>query len=174
MSMTLIEHIEVGSGGTSEIVLDDIPDTFTDLLIVGSFRTSGSNDFARIKFNDSTSDFTHRVLAGAGSGSGTSFANDPNTYLTTAVPSSFTASTFSNISFYIPNYRSSSFKSYSTDGVTENNATLARQVINAGLWSNTAAITKISLYLTSDNYVQYSSATLYGITAGSDGTTTVS
>jgi hypothetical protein len=77
--------------------------------------------------------------------------------------SSFTASTFANNEVTIPNYTSSNFKSYSVDSVTENNATQAYAIFVAGLWSNTAAITSITLGLSSANFVQYSTAYLYGI-----------
>jgi hypothetical protein len=55
-----------------------------------------------------------------------------------------TANTFGNTEFYIPNYTSSNYKSFSVDGVTENNATAAF-ALYAGLWSNTAAITSFRL-----------------------------
>jgi hypothetical protein len=75
-----------------------------------------------------------------------------------------TANTFGNTSIYIPNYRSSAAKSFSVDAVTENNATLAYQNIQAGLWNNSAAITSISIsFLSGGNWAQGSSASLYGI-----------
>ena len=51
--------------------------------------------------------------------------------------------------------------------VSENNATTAYATLNAGLWSNTAAINAIGLTITSgQNFAQYSTATLYGILKG--------
>ena len=41
MSMTVIEHIEVGSGGAAEIEFDAIPADYTDLMILLSSRQSG-------------------------------------------------------------------------------------------------------------------------------------
>ena len=75
----------------------------------------------------------------------------------------YTANTFSNFSTYIPNYAGSNNKSYSVDGVTENNATASYQIMYAGLWSNTAAINQITLVPDTLNFVQYTTATLYGI-----------
>ena len=51
----------------------------------------------------------------------------------------------------------------SADGVMENNATEAYQNLVAGLWSNTSAITSLTLAKSTGNFVQYSSASLYGI-----------
>ena len=49
-----------------------------------------------------------------------------------ATPSDWTASTFSNVEIYIPNYTSSTYKSWSADGVVENNATISAQALIPG------------------------------------------
>jgi hypothetical protein len=85
-----------------------------------------------------------------------------------------TANTFGNSSIYIPNYSGATNKSYSADGVNETNATQAFQELDASLWSNTASITQVTLSVENGNFVQYSSATLYGVKSGQSGTTTVS
>lgn len=173
--MQLIEHYEVPSGGVSSITfmnVGDIPSDYTDLMIVYSLRSSNRADFG-IKFNNSTSNFSNRYLFGTGSSasSSTGYGN----FLGTMTGSGETANTFGSGQLYIPNYRSSFNKSYSIDAVQENNATTSYQSIIAGLWSVTNPITSISLYQQQgDTIVQYSSASLYGILAGSDGTTTVS
>ena len=82
-----------------------------------------------------------------------------------------TANTFNSTTFYIPNYAGSTNKSFSFDQVNENNTTAANQVLGSVLWSNTAAITSISLTSPGYNFVQYSTASLYGITKGSGGAT---
>jgi hypothetical protein len=75
-----------------------------------------------------------------------------------------TSNTFGNGSIYIPNYAGSNNKSVSTDVVVENNATESSQYLLAGLWSDTSAITTIRLYSrNSHNFLQYSTAYLYGI-----------
>ncbi len=71
--------------------------------------------------------------------------------------------TFANGEIYIPNYTASVNKSVSIDSVTENNATSAIAALDAGLWANTAAITSINLNGNNGNFVQYSTAYLYGI-----------
>jgi len=74
----------------------------------------------------------------------------------------YTANTFASAEIYIPNYTSSNYKSLSVDFVGENNATTSYQYFTAGLFSNTSAITSLVIDGT-DNFVQYSTATLYGI-----------
>jgi hypothetical protein len=77
---------------------------------------------------------------------------------------SATASTFGSAQTYIPNYAGSTAKSGSSEGVSENNATTAVATMDAVLWSLTNAITSIKLLpFTGTNFVQYSTATLYGI-----------
>jgi hypothetical protein len=80
-----------------------------------------------------------------------------------AVPSNWTANTFSNGEIYIPNYAGSNYKSWSSDAVTENNATSADMSLVAGLTSITAAITSITIAGAAGNLVQYSTAYLYGV-----------
>jgi hypothetical protein len=84
-------------------------------------------------------------------------------YAGNSVTTGQTSSTFSNDSIYIPNYAGSAYKSYSADGVVENNATGAFATFNAGLWSNTAAITSITLTAGVGSFVQYSNFYLYGV-----------
>ncbi len=170
--MQVIQHQELASSQAA-ITFSSIPTTFTDLVLVCSLRSDSGNADIGIKFNNSTASFSNRYLFGNGSSpaSGTVYGN----YVGEAARSTYTASTFGNFAVYIPNYRSSTAKSYSSDAVSENNATTAIQAITAGLWNVTDAITQIDLYqLNGSNLVQYSSATLYGVLKGSDGVTTVS
>ena len=173
MSMTVIEHIEVGSGGAASIEFTSIPADYTDLCLKLSSQSENLNtsvDIVLIQFNSVASGYSAKALQGLGS-SVNSFDNTDGFILWT--PESGT-SAFANTEVYIPNYAGSENKSYSVDTVSEKNATDARQILVAGLWSNTAAITSIKMTVANYDFSQYSSATLYGITAGSDGTTTVS
>jgi len=173
MSYEVIEHIEVGSGGAASIEFTSIPADYTDLMLVYSLRNTTTTNYQTMSFNGSTSNFTHRELQGEGSGTPSSASRTDSVMRLSVARSDFTSNTFSSTRIYIPNYRSSANKSFSLDAVTENNATLSYQAIIAGLWSQTSAITSITL-TSPANFVEHSSASLFGITAGSDGTTTVS
>jgi hypothetical protein len=75
-----------------------------------------------------------------------------------------TSNTFANLETYVPNYLSSNQKSISLDGVGESNTTSDNWLnFVAGLWNGTSAITSIGLTCDTGNFVQYSTATLYGI-----------
>jgi hypothetical protein len=159
----LIASSTVGSGGVSAITFSSIPSTYTDLCLKVSARADASTVAMIATFNGSTSGYSNKRLYGTGS----SVASD--SYLTTGIicvlcnDSTYTANTFANGEMYIPNYAGSTYKSASLDGVSENNATTAYAMLTAGLWSNTAAITSITLTPTSGNVVQYSTAYLYGV-----------
>jgi len=78
-------------------------------------------------------------------------------------PSDYTSNTFANSENYLPNYAGSNNKSMSVDVVTENNATASFTAFYAQLWTNTAAVNRITLTPNAGNFAQYSTATLYGI-----------
>ena len=158
--MTLIQTVTVPAGGQAAIQFTSIPATYDDLKIVISGRSSSTPaEGMYIAFNGSTSNFTGRYLIGDG-------ANASSGVLARYVGSIFgavgTASTFNNTEIYIPNYRTSANKSFSVDNVAENNATTAYGNLIAGLWSDSSAITSISI--TCAGFLQHSTATLYGIT----------
>jgi hypothetical protein len=160
---TLISSVTVGSGGAANIQLASIPSTYTDLVLVTSLRDNAGSFSANITFNNSTSSYSNRYLRGDGSTTSSS-TGSITTYLQSfSVGSSFTANTFSSNYIYIPNYAGSNNKSVSIDMVTENNSTTSYAQINAGLWSNTSAITEIDITTGDGSFVQYSTAYLYGI-----------
>lgn len=158
----------VGSGGISMVTFNNIPQTYTDLKIVISSRstfTSGMDSLG-IYFNGSQANISNTFVTGNGS----SPASNRSTYRAVgANDSAFaTANTFANTEIYIPNYTSSNFRQMLIDSVTENNATPSNQLLGANLWSQTTAITSLSFdnSTSGQNFVQYSTFSLYGITKG--------
>lgn len=162
-NFVLLDRIELNATAAS-VVFDNIPQSgYTDLKIVLSGRnTSAGDDQVWISFNGSTTGFSNIVLYGNGSGAGQSGAIAR--YVANVTTSGYTANTFSNCEIYIPNYRSSNFKSISADAVNENNATTAFAVLVSTLWSNTAAITSITLTTSSGTAFETNSTfSLYGL-----------
>ena len=167
--MQVIEHIELASAQSS-ITFSSIPQTFTDLYLTLSLR-SGETGVTTATIDLNSTAPTARYLRGNGATASSGTA--PELLFN---GSTTTANTFSNAGVLIPNYTSSNQKSGSVDLVVENNSasTSVYQYIYALLWNVTSAVTSITITDDYNQFVQYSSATLYGITAGSDGTTTVS
>jgi len=175
---TLIQSVTVGSGGAASIEFGSIPQTYTDLVLVGSLRSTstssntGEYDAFGYRFNSSTSGYTTRNLQGNGSVASSS----TQTTMTASVGGTYGrisnaginnslsgTSIFTSINLYIPNYVGSINKSWSLEYVEEGNATTRYSEIIAGLWSNTTAISSIAFALVTGNFAQYSSASLYGI-----------
>jgi hypothetical protein len=161
-----IASVTVGAGGASSIDFTSIPATYTDLCVELSLRdgTSAQSVNGNIIFNSNTSAiYSSRRLYATGSGAGSdSFSgltSMPGIWINSATS---TSNTFANIMIYIPNYAGSTNKSVSIDSVTENNATVAYSGLTAALFASTAAITSFGIS-TGSNFVQYSTATLYGI-----------
>lgn len=168
-----IASATVGAGGASSIDFTSIPGTYTDLCIKLSSRNSVTNGGLSVRLNNDTGgNYSFICLYGAG-GSGTGSFNQStfsgyNTFVFAYTePSNFTSDTFANSEIYLPNYAGSTNKSLSVDSVAEDNSSTAYESMTGGLWSNTSAITAIKLLPdpqgVSGNFVQYSTATLYGI-----------
>jgi hypothetical protein len=163
----LLEKITVGAAGASSVTFSSIPQTgYTDLKVVYSFRgsVSGAND-VRVTFNGSTTSYISRILFGNGSTAAT--ITDTNTFASYAGiqnNSSTTASTFSSGEIYVPNYTVSGVnKSFLAEAVSENNATTAVTELGANRWTGTDAITSVTLSNPSGDFVQGSTAYLYGV-----------
>jgi hypothetical protein len=165
-----LSTVTVGASGAATIDFTSIPQTFTDLKLVTCLRNNNASPRTQIRvtFNSSTSNYSGKILRGYDNTTADSTTTSTSYFDAWRIPAATaTTSVFSNDEIYIPNYTSSNYKSFSSDNVSETNVssgTTNYMSLNAGLWSNTAAITSISL--TSDNatnFSQYSTATLYGI-----------
>lgn len=160
-TFTLIASSTVGAGGVASVTFGSIASTYTDLVLKASVRGTQSavNQSYRVTFNgSSTTGLTMRRVYGDGSAA----ASDTTINLE-GVGSTATASTFSNDEIYIPNYAGSTNKSFSVDNVGETNATTAYALMQAGLRSNTDAITSIVLTAINQSFSQYSTFYLYGV-----------
>jgi hypothetical protein len=173
--MKLIETITLGTV-VSSITFTSIPQTFTDLVLKISSRSTGDSSGINLRINSDASTINDiRTLRGSGSVTYTDlYSNQPAIYLFDQTQSTYTANTFSNIEAYIPNYTGATFKSVSNDSVTENNGSTAGLTIAAGIYKNTNAVTSLFLLDGGHSFVVGSTFSLYGITKGSDGIVTTS
>lgn len=166
----LISKVTVGSGGAANIEFTSIPQTYTDLVVLLSGRTTTNADnYGEIdlSFNGAPSGTSYSWRNLMGTGASTTSQNgssDSAIYDRGINGSGSTASVFSNDMFYIPNYTSSNNKSVSSDTVTENNASQAIATLTAGLFSTSSAITSLRFTVVyGTSFAQYSTARLYGI-----------
>lgn len=158
-----IASITVTASTQANIEFTNIPQGYADLLLKissrGNASAMGRNLF--IGFNGSTANFTGRYVEGTGNAAASAsvarFVGSTNA-------GTSTSSTFGSAEIYIPNYAGSTNKSYLAEALSENNATEAYRHLTTGLWSNTAAITTVTISLSdSDVFVTNSDITLYGV-----------
>jgi len=169
MTMKLIASTTLGSS-TASVTFSSLSG-YTDLVIKFSARTDGTNGTLKVYFNNDTTNTNYNVRRLLG-GPGTVASNTYNApYFAYANRSNQTASTFNSSEIYIPNYNGSTYKSISSDSLSENSSSDAEQFLTAGIWNNTAAITSIKLETFDPNFVSGSIFSIYGITKGSGGAT---
>ena len=155
-------YTQTASGSASGITFNNIPQTFTDLLVVVSARST----YAVV---GQGCGFSFYNSGGFISTSGTKIEGNGSSaysqrYGTVTIPgSSATANTFGSISCYLPNYTGSNYKQAVIDGVSENNGSESYTDITAQLIPSTTAITAINFSTFNNNLAQYSTVSLYGV-----------
>lgn len=174
MAMTLINTITIPTNGdVSSVNFTNIPQTYTDLVIMWSSRSTphtGVEDWTACNFNGSTTGPTIRQLYGSGSSAAS--GNFSSFELGRMNGNGATSNTFGNVMTYIPNYAGTSAKYWSYDSVSENNASTAYQFIAAGKTTITDPITSITITPANGPYYAINSSfSLYGILKGSGGAT---
>jgi hypothetical protein len=164
------------SANTASVTFSNIPQGYTDLKVVWSGRQSRNEYVAAytlVQFNSSTSGYTYRTLQADVPGTPTS-QTESGVGISTGIIIGFvsnnnnTANTFGSTEMYVSNYSSSNYKTVSGEGMSENNSSNTGVLMTAGLWSNTAAITSITLSPwvgSSFNWLTHSTFTLYGVKA---------
>ena len=164
-TFTKIASVTVGSGGAATMSFTSIPQTYTDLYLTISGRSAAavfnSDIFANI--NGQTTAHNWKIIIGTGTSVASQGSTADNGRVGIMPSATATGNTFSNTAVYYPNYTGSTQKSYSSDSVMENNGTGAYSELVAGINTNTTAISSITVASGNGNFVQYSTATLYGI-----------
>jgi hypothetical protein len=163
-----LSTVTVGAGGVASISFTNIPQTYTDLVLVTSLRGATTGAASSIFFNINSMGGTSYGVTGL-QGSGGSITTASTTYAVAGQINggATTANTFTNTSFYFPNYTNNTInKTFITDSALENNSA----TVNALDWQTsvvgtTAPITSITISDGSSglNLVQHSTATLYGV-----------
>lgn len=171
MTMKKVAHVEVGSGGTAELIISNIPQDHDGLILVYSLRSSFRADMG-LKINGSTSSFSNRYVASTGTSvfNTTGYGN-----LIAVVPGSpNTANLFSNGSLHLHNYTAAQGKNYLVRNAQGTDVSTGYDTFVGGYWNDNSAVTSLSIYqLNGDLITEFSSATLYAIKGGSDGTTVI-
>ena len=168
--MTLISTITVGAGGAASLSWTGIPQTFTDLLLVCSLRGNGGGtlDTPYLLINGAYS--YGQLLQGTGTSASGNTAGGGPQIMGYTNNGGTVANTFSSTQVYIPNYTSTINKYWFAESTMEDNATNAYHSMASLRSTDTAAVTTLTIS-PGNPFVQYSTASLYGITKGSGGAT---
>lgn len=158
-----LDSYTVGAGTSASITFSNINQSYTDIMIRVSSRSTAADNWMTISFNGGiTTPITSYMLSGNGS-TVTSTARTDNFVLPNG-NSSYTSGDFSNGEIYIPSYSNSLFQKFMTaDGVNENNTSTALSNMGAPWWNNHSPITSVTLTPNSGSFAQYSTFVLYGI-----------
>jgi hypothetical protein len=168
MGMQLIETIEVGAGGAASIEFTGIPQDGVDLQVVFSLRGSDStNIYPIMQFNSDTSSANYSFVRLQGDGSSAaSYANATFSGIRMITSADGqTANTFGSGQAYISNYIATANKPVSIEALNENNATSADMILNAAVYKGTSGISSLLIKTATGTFLQYSTASLYKITA---------
>jgi hypothetical protein len=165
--MVWIAGQTVGSGGTSSLIFDNVPQTFAHLQVRLSVRTTASANSDLVYFWNAPSGITTaqwHILTGDGStassGNGTAAV-----YAGTFPAATSTANTFGSTIVDILDYSSSNkLKTFRCLGGFDLNGSGVAQLWS-GLWSGAnTAISSIRLNCGTGAFAQYTRVDIYGIT----------
>jgi hypothetical protein len=159
--------------GSISVADEYIKQTYDHLLLVASTRGDKSAylDYYKLSFNDDSIGGTNYSYTELEAYSGTPVSNRASGQgyirFDGLVGASALADTFGTTKIWIPNFsQTANFTQASVQWTLPNNSTTTDQWgvgMVAGLRSTTGAITQITIGA-GDNFVQYSTFTLYGIT----------
>lgn len=158
-TFTPIASITLGANATT-VTFSSIPQTYTDLVLVGSVNTTAGLDYWYRLNSDSGSNYSNTQVRGNGT-SAVSFrvANATLNYFNGgAAPTSQ-----HNFTMHLMNY--SNTTTNKTQLIRYDNAA-QETILRVGLWRSTAAITSILIQTDSSTFASGSTFNLYGILAG--------
>lgn len=157
----------VGAGGTNGFTFNNIPQTYTDLVIQLSVRSSSASGLSDcfIYVNGVTGSAYDQVRfysLGSTSASDNQSAISSVNMINSIPNATNQANQFSTATIYIPNYTSGNSKSISANIGSALNTSTNYMGMADGIYTQATAISRIDIDGT-DNFVQYSTAVLYGI-----------
>lgn len=157
----------------SAIVISGIPQAATDLYVVASIRCSTKNEIS-FRINGNNTNFSSRRIQIINTTIGTNAQADNELY--GAVPNSYTAGNFSSFTAHILGYSNTGVKSVYSEASTIQTSSVGVSGFAGSRWLLTDPVTSIELHGADgalDEFLVGSTVSLYTITAGSDGTTTI-
>jgi hypothetical protein len=154
-----------GTGSSGTVSFTSIPATYTDLVLVGSIRSTSAASVMRYRFNGATTNYSATTLYGTGSSAESFRTTGESGIYGLGGSGNYTPSasnTFAVFNLNIFNYANTT--TYKTSLMRIGGSASAET--NVGLWrASPVAITQIDLVLDSGSITSDSTFTLYGIKA---------
>lgn len=167
-TFTKIASVEL-STATSNIEFTSIPNTYTDLVLLCSLRTTNAVTYGvpLIRFNGATTDtgFTNRTLL-VDNQSISNSTTSQGLVIRRCPSGNSAADYFGSATVWIYNYASTTTNKFLTGYMaTPNNASAGSSIGIIGVaWADTTAISSLKILDdNAGNFAQYSSVYLYGI-----------
>jgi hypothetical protein len=164
-----LQTVTVGAGGAASIDFTSIPTGFQHLHVRYLARSDGAGGLGTllIRFNSDTgNNYSQHYLYGTGATAAASASvSQPQTVGSLYAASTAGASMFGGGSVDILDYAvtSKNTVSRSFGGVDLNGS--GEVSIVSGVWMNTSAVTSINIRTQGGNFVQHTTAALYGVVA---------
>lgn len=152
------------TSATATVTFSNIPQNYTDLVLVTNTYLSTSSQSGNITYNgDTGTNYSVTFLGGNGS-SASSSRSSTRANLPLDLGYGYSSSNFGVYNVHIQNYaNTTTYKTMISRGGEAGIGTNA----TVGLWRSTSAITSITCGTSGGNYVAGSTFTLYGIKAAS-------
>jgi len=153
------------TGATNAVVFNNIPQTFTDLILIVSARSVSSNSYDSLgmTLNSTYGNYTRETLNGTAIATSANRASYRDAAL--APTAAYAAGLFGNVHITIPNYTSNNYKQAICQGVVEANTSAGTLTSVSMLYQTNQPVTTIQLdsATTGTAWAQYSSFSLYGV-----------
>lgn len=175
-AFTVIGHTELGAAA-SAITFASIPSSYDHLYLTASLRVDDTTDYnspVKIELNnDSGANYSETYMKAESATVGGGRYSTGNGYFRTCwtANANTDADCFAAWTLWIPNYAGTSdFKPLIFSGAVENASSTDyrwHETVSAMLYHSTSAIDQVELSAAlypATEFVQYSSATLYGVT----------
>jgi hypothetical protein len=171
MSTTTYEPIAtvtVSSANASVLVMNSIPATYTDLILVCSAATSSGANALYMRFNnDSSSIYSTTYMYGNGSSAASGAITNRDAAAIGYFVEPATGSAFNSIA-QIQNYANTNTFKTVIDRANSTTGTYPGAEASVSLWRSTSAINRIDVLVTSNTISVGSTFTLYGISNAGD------
>jgi hypothetical protein len=160
-TMTKLATVTVSSSVASA-TFNNIPQNYTDLVILVSVRTTASEEVSSLNMslNGSSSLFTGQYHVTNGGGT---FAGSASGWVAYSNGATSTANIFGNSEITISDYSTNSYKTVMSDSTQENNGSTAYMGFLSNVFTSTSPVTSVVITPQTGSLAQFSTITLYGV-----------